>query len=371
MATRQAPDMTFDRSSLRLPAGASASVGSFCRGMGLGSTLRCTAALSATPQSKGGDLTKGDDMLFDKVFTGNGDSPQKSSVHVGKTDFRKQLRWLIKSPPEGSVKMVVTPAMASEMLHYNTGNRPLSAGTVARYARAMSEGRWIYTAQTIAFSEDGHLNNGQHRLHAVCKSGTSIEVDVRFGEPREAFAYTDTGKTRGAGDIFAIHGEHNYMALASATRWVWRYENSGMRSFTDREPDHEGLHQYLCNECPGLREYAKKSSTFQQTGWGVPTPMVALNYLCGKHSKSRAEDFFDQVCSGNGIGSSKANHPIIRLRKRLNEDLVSAARGTGLAPIYKMAFIAKAWNAWRADRPLGPLQWRGEQHPDEPFPRIK
>lgn len=331
---------------------------------------RFQAAFRAEPPKQGGHPIKGDEMLFQSTEKANGEH-KTSRSGCGGTDFRKQLRWMIQRPPEGSIKMRVTPAMAEAMLEYNDGNRPLSDATVAKYAKAMSEGRWIYTAQTIAFSEDGRLNNGQHRLQAIVRSGAAIDVDVRFGEAREAFAFTDVGKVRTAGDIFAINGEQNYSTLAAAIRWVWRYENLGMRSSPTAEPDHKALHDYLCERHPGLREYTNKLHPFLSTGWRCPTGMIAINYLCGLKNKQKAEDFFYQLVTGNDIGTRRESHPVIRVRKRLNDDLASQARGAGLSQIYKLAFIAKGWNAWRADKPLNVLKWRGEQNAEEPFPRLK
>jgi hypothetical protein len=71
----------------------------------------------------------------------------------------------------------ITPDAAAALLRLVDRQRPLNAGSVSRYARAMTEKQWRWTPQssTLTLSKDYHLIDAQHRLHAVVKSGIPLK----------------------------------------------------------------------------------------------------------------------------------------------------------------------------------------------------
>ena len=74
--------------------------------------------------------------------------------------------------------VTLTPALAAEWLNSNTCNRPLSTLRASRYARDMKAGDWRFNGETISFTADGRLVDGQHRLTAVVESGVTIQQVV-------------------------------------------------------------------------------------------------------------------------------------------------------------------------------------------------
>jgi hypothetical protein len=90
----------------------------------------------------------------------------------------------------------VTPEMARTWLVINNFNRPKRPETVAKYVRQIREGRWKLTHQGIAFTEDGVLLDGQHRLFAIIECGETLPLRVSINEPAENFEVIDCGKTR-------------------------------------------------------------------------------------------------------------------------------------------------------------------------------
>ena len=91
-------------------------------------------------------------------------------------------QWITKHdslpPPEGQQK-----------------NRKVDDNLVDRYAHQMKKGLWDVNGEGIIIAESGRLLNGQHRLHAVIKSGKTIQSVVIYGVEEEAFKTIDTGKT--------------------------------------------------------------------------------------------------------------------------------------------------------------------------------
>jgi len=97
-------------------------------------------------------------------------------------------------------KITITPELAARFLEFNANNRPLSQSWVKTIAKAITDGSWRQTHQGIAFSGDitspRRLMDGQHRLAAVVKAGTSIDAIIAWNVPEDSFSAMDDSKTR-------------------------------------------------------------------------------------------------------------------------------------------------------------------------------
>lgn len=109
----------------------------------------------------------------------------------------------------------ITPAMASEMLGHNNGNRNLSQAKAQYYAKLMHQGSWRLTHQGIAVSESGNVIDGQHRLAAVAMHGKPVKfvvVTLRAtddgGELTAIAQPIDIGKKRSISDITEEPRDH-------------------------------------------------------------------------------------------------------------------------------------------------------------------
>jgi len=122
-----------------------------------------------------------------------------------------------------SVWMDVGPEKARHWLDNNFRNRPLKDDVVAAYARDMLNGVWVPTHQGVAFNDRDELIDGQHRLHAIIRSGKTVRMMVTFGLPAtiEGAEMTtmdavDRGRTRSVADQLAIqHGFKNASITAA------------------------------------------------------------------------------------------------------------------------------------------------------------
>jgi hypothetical protein len=91
----------------------------------------------------------------------------------------------------------ITPSLAREWLNKNTNNiRSVDQSKVDVYAGMMVRNAWPMTHQGIAFDEFGDLIDGQHRLHAIVKSGKTITCLVSFGVHVDAVSVIDRGLRR-------------------------------------------------------------------------------------------------------------------------------------------------------------------------------
>lgn len=130
----------------------------------------------------------------------------------------------------------ITPKLALAYLAKNLKrNRPVSAATVASYTAEMQHGHWLLTHQGIAFDDAGHLIDGQHRLHAIVKSGVTVDMAVtrdvlaiqtRNGVSAFAFDALDRLRMRHVGQALELsHGRKYGPRLVACANTILRIAN--------------------------------------------------------------------------------------------------------------------------------------------------
>ncbi|MDR0326981.1 MAG: hypothetical protein LBI05_01655 [Planctomycetaceae bacterium] len=108
----------------------------------------------------------------------------------------------------------VTPSMARLWLDFNNFNRPKNTETVDKYVRQIRDGRWRLTHQGIAFTADGVLLDGQHRLFAIIECGFTLPMRVCLNEPAENFAVIDCGRNRSNLDVVRMSAKDSTLSTA-------------------------------------------------------------------------------------------------------------------------------------------------------------
>jgi hypothetical protein len=103
----------------------------------------------------------------------------------------------------------VTPSLARNWLVYNQINRPVKPQVVDEYIRQIESGQWKRTHQGIAFTHNGTLIDGQHRLLAIIRTGRTLPMVVFTNEPAENYEFIDCGRTRSNLDMLRIGQRDN------------------------------------------------------------------------------------------------------------------------------------------------------------------
>lgn len=243
-----------------------------------------------------------------------------------------------------AIVMQVSPALASEWLSKNTCNRKLRPQYVMKLAADIIDGKWIMTGDAIRFS-DVRLIDGQHRLHAIVKSGVTVETLVIFDLPDVAFNRIDQNKTRSSADILLSHGIHNPTACASIYKTVLAYAKGGasLKLQAYDTPTASDILEQMSAEYRHAGEFGNK---FAITG-ALPASIIGASFLlCGRIDKNLARLFWESVGSGeysNGLITDNAR----RLRDRLLSH-AAAARSSRLTNEHKFTWCVRAWNAERS-----------------------
>jgi hypothetical protein len=110
----------------------------------------------------------------------------------------------------------LTPELAEKFLAHNTANRSVRERHVETLARDMEAGNWKVTGDSIKFDRNNTLLDGQHRLHAVIRSGVTIRVLLILGLDPSARAVIDTNARRMARDAVGFTGFPKYPGQAAA-----------------------------------------------------------------------------------------------------------------------------------------------------------
>lgn len=261
----------------------------------------------------------------------------------------------------------VTPTLAKDWLKTVAKQRPLHSATVDNYVHQMREGQWALTGEPLIFSTKGALLNGQHQLHAVIKSGKTVDVFVVRGVEESAFDVMDTGRSRKAYDVLGIAGESYTHSLASALGAIYRLEHFGMASLPKQRGRERASNRDIeetLKRHPGIRSSLQMGHEI----WpylGSAGMGVTLHYLMSQKDKELADTFFGQLQSGEGL---RQRDPAYQLR----EYLINQRDKRTKAPLVDRVFVfVKAWNLARAGKPASKpaITWYASK--DEPAPEIE
>lgn len=91
----------------------------------------------------------------------------------------------------------ISPKKAKEYLDHANGNRPINNKHVEHLSRAISDGSWEATADTIKFNQQNQLVDGQHRLSARVRAGRTLTMVVARGITRSRLRSQDVGAKHG------------------------------------------------------------------------------------------------------------------------------------------------------------------------------
>ena len=259
--------------------------------------------------------------------------------------------------------MTITPELAADCLERcNTRNRTRSEYHVARLAKVITNGEWVFNGDAIRFNGDVLLD-GQHRLAAVVKANKPIQSLVIHGLPAEVFSTIDRNKSRSNADVLSIEGYRNCHSLSAAVSWLHRY---GIKSFrrsqtTTPSPAEQAA---LLEKYPSVIAWASRQNSCKQR-LVIPSLWIATCTLFGLKDEPLAIDFFDGVHLGFTTGSSD---PFFMFRERM---IANQGNKLKLREIDVAALAIKAWNAKRSGVQIRTLVWRSEGPTAEPFPEIR
>jgi hypothetical protein len=252
----------------------------------------------------------------------------------------------------GAEVMDITPAIAQVMLDMNPNNRSLKTAKIDQYAQDMQAGRFRGdNGETIIFSKDGLLNDGQNRLSAIVRSGLAQRMLVAFGVGRDTRFTVDLGTARTAADSLNIMGNKYGGVVAAAARRILAFRNSSSFHQTGRISTTEAIK--FGSEDEKLQEIGSWAHNAQKQFRPfkvASSELATLYYLFNEQApKGQAKQFFNLF--GMGMNLTEKS-PILALRNKLLKG--------GLNHASRAELIVKAWNAWIRDEETTTFQVNGK-----------
>lgn len=281
---------------------------------------------------------------------------------------KAQLREIITQQHNGSREYWITPELARWLLELNTGNRRVSRKRVERYKHIIESGLWINTGEPFIVSDEGILNEGQHRLTAIVEAGIAVPCDIRFGIARKAFEATGTGATRTVGDVISIgHGDSHSSSIAAGARLLRMYQLGLPTSQSAITVSQEIVH--ASERWHDDLVYASKLATKLAVDHGLRFRNAAVTafIVMAQRQKNRAtvEEFLQIAASGL---TNDPNNPARRIYERMRREAGEQRGGRGPydITIERLAVFIKAWQAWLKNEKVSANALR--LRAGEPFP---
>jgi hypothetical protein len=240
---------------------------------------------------------------------------------------------------------LITPRLAEEMLKKNTMNRSIKPIKLLDYIRQMECNLWKEeTGESIKIANDGTIIDGQHRLMAIIKSGTSLNFLLITGLEKDVFTVIDSGATRTAGDVFQIAGVNNSRNIsAGIRRYLLLKTGNTQFNGTSRISSSEALALYNARPKFWQSVYQMSDSWYDKS-----SRIISLSDFIGFYSffwdLSNDDAFTFMDALGNGIDLSK-NNPVRLLREKLM--FGKANPKFNFITSVKTAMIIKTWNLFR------------------------
>lgn len=260
----------------------------------------------------------------------------------------------------------LSPAGAKRLLATSRGNRNISASLVANYADQMERGLWALNGEPVIVSRDGAIIDGHHRAHAVIRSGKTIRVMMVQGVDAETFHTIDSGRSRTVGHVLSLSGYKLPNLVGTVCRMLIFWEDGKLVDYFGRSGDISVRYDVLDVASRHADMQASLSYGGRAKGRkvGKPGPVAFLHYLCSRLNKSKADEFFELLCTGEFVSSGD---PAYELRERMmRAGKERSGIGERIDRMAEFALFVEAWNACYARRRIRSLKWKDT----EPFPEI-
>jgi len=267
--------------------------------------------------------------------------------------------------------IVLTPELAKLFLEHskNFRNRHIRALHLSKIVRAIENGEWKINHQGLAFDIDGKLIDGQHRCHAVVKSGKSVPVLCFYNVPHDSFKTVDDMAKRNQADRFYCEGISDPCTVAALVKLLWQYNGGCM--FSSREPSKEEYEAFYSRIPKHIEESILQSRKLSSIRLTPPTAAAFCYYLfilrlsATNTPQSLAGKYFDLLAKfgkdKDDISTKIEEAAPFRVAARFREERKAARRPTNMAIL---TYLIKGWNAFRKYQDIKCLKYtEGEALP--------
>lgn len=247
----------------------------------------------------------------------------------------------------------INPDIAMQLIMTNELNRVVNRVRVSKYAEEMKSGLWKSNGDTIKIDRNGVLIDGQHRLHAIIESMSTIDFLVVSDLSEDAMPTIDTGMPRKSNQVLQIRGEKHSTLLNSMIRCVYRIRSAHQMT-TPYLSTQEIIK--MADSLPNIRTAVAEVVKFKKQHLCPPSLLGGVYYEGSLKDKSLAIYFLQQIATGLEIEKTS---PIYILRDRLIKNCKAKLKMTFNEVL---ALHIKTWNALRNNEEPQMLYWSPKHH---------
>lgn len=272
----------------------------------------------------------------------------------------------MKLTPRRAAEVIeITVSIAKKMLEGHENYRGLDLRRVIQYANDMQRGDWDECGQPILFDENNNLIDGQHRLHAVIRSGCSIKFWVIYGV--RGVETIDTHKPRTLRNLLERQKYPKAQLVSAALQYVLAWEVTGKlsRDTGSSYPSRKTLLACL-ERHPRLHEYCAQNKALTSLGLSNAFTSALRYVLVRSSSEDVAFQFLGELAIGEMLQKTS---PVFQLRTRL---IRNKERGAiKVSPRTVIALVTKAWNLWVSGQESPrTFKWTSTGPSAEEFPSV-
>lgn len=267
---------------------------------------------------------------------------RRVSADMNIDEQKSSLSSLISNPPENTRIIEFSPKLASYVLeNLNVNNRTKKKKNIRRYAKDMSSGNWSLTGDTIQFSKNGVLMNGQNRLFACVKAGVPFVTHVAFGIEASSRVHMDVGKVRNNHDLFHGEGVPYPLETGKGIRMImaWKSGNTDARGMEIDLREMLELYNNVIDK--SVLELCIRKAKAVKKHTAYPDPhLTALMYFAWKQGHSeKVKKFMDDLIAGYGNGPRSPVRLLLSTVSRLRMD-----RFARITTHMYAIMLARSWN---------------------------
>lgn len=257
----------------------------------------------------------------------------------------------------------ITPMLAERWLtQIPDYQRKVDPKQVDKITAAILKGDWAENGATIVFNEEGHVIDGQHRLHAIVKSGKTVRSLVVRGVSKAERTFQTIGdeKSRKVTDFMHCAHVNNVAAVCSLLmaaeggKWPLSHEKMPYVEVLKIVRKYQDQIAPIVNAVSEGGRFVKQHSfcTFL---------VFYYTHIQPVKNPERLAQFFARL--GDGVGLEK-NDPVYQLRKRYLEQTASGR----FDRIAGRAMIVKALHAYLDNKQLTMVRYEPMR---EGFPELR
>jgi len=241
----------------------------------------------------------------------------------------------------------ITPEIAAKFIEFvdESKQRRKLLREIAKLARILLEGQFLYNGDTLRFSSTGRLIDGQNRCHGCIKSGVPFLAIIVRELSDDAFGTIDQGIVRKFRDLLRFLKVPNDAAFAPVISHVLDYENGVVLGGGERKtPISNDQREAAMERHPDIGKSVKFVLANKEKNTGIASrrsTIIVAHYFASHSNPALADSFVTGLLKGDNL---PADSPVLALRNRLTNSVDERKKESRLKTSEAALLIFKALN---------------------------